>query len=815
MKYLRALLSLAVVAGLLFVLNRPLGPAPALGPFFNPFSGFWQNAESHNKSAPSQLTLAGLKNEVVVKYDDNGVPHIFAQNDEDLYFAQGYVLAQDRLWQMDFYSRVAAGRLSEVMGPLALDFDKYNRRLQLPEGAEKIAEALMHDPTSKMIAESYAAGVNAYIDQLTYKDYAIEYKILGYKPEAWSPLKTALVEMVMRKDMNARSDDYMMSNALSKYGKATIDDVFPDYPVEESPVVPVGTKWDFVPVAVPKVPEMLQASVNTRLSIEAENPGIGSNNWAVHGSRTATGLPLLANDPHLGLSLPSIWYQMQLVSPSVNVYGVCVPGWPGIGIGFNKDIAWGMTNVGSDVFDFYQIKFKDATRKEYQYDGGWRPVTAKINEFKVKGSATILQDTVHYTHHGPIMYDEGQKPFFNDTPVGHALTWVGPVAQGNSLKALYLINRGKNYEDYRAILPFLASPAFNVVFASNQNDIAITSAGHLPLKWKEQGKFILDGSNPLHDWRAWIPVEQTPYVRNPQRGFVSSANQFPADLTYPYYLGWKFAPAERGIRINEMLASMQKATVDSLRLMQNDNFNVEARRILPDLLKILATDPSLKSNQGYEILAKWNLKNDPDQMGATIFERWVRELRLAIWEDDFPSQDPKKPMLLPTRDRTWAMLQKQPTAKWFDDNRTPNKVETANEIVITSFKATLDSLAAKHGPINPATWNWGIAKNTTIKHLVPLFSAFSRTGVYNGGGGNIVNATKEGHGPSWRMVVELDKSWPKAYGLYPGGQSGNPGSIFYDNMIDKWAKGELNELVFLKSKDEKHPKIVAETLLKK
>ncbi len=815
MKYLRALLSLAVVAGLLFVLNRPLGPAPALGPFFNPFSGFWQNAESHNKSAPSQLTLPGLKNEVIVKYDDNGVPHIFAQNDEDLYFAQGYVLAQDRLWQMDFYSRVAAGRLSEVMGPLALDFDKYNRRLQLPEGAEKIAEALMHDPTSKMIAESYAAGVNAYIDQLTYKDYAIEYKILGYKPEAWSPLKTALVEMVMRKDMNARSDDYMMSNALSKYGKATIDDVFPDYPVEESPIVPVGTKWDFVPVAVPKVPEMLQASVNARLSIEAENPGIGSNNWAVHGSRTATGLPLLANDPHLGLSLPSIWYQMQLVSPSVNVYGVCVPGWPGIGIGFNKDIAWGMTNVGSDVFDFYQIKFKDATRKEYQYDGGWRPVTAKINEFKVKGSASILQDTVHYTHHGPIMYDEGQKPFFNDTPVGHALTWVGPVAQGNSLKALYLINRGKNYEDYRAILPFLASPAFNVVFASNQNDIAITSAGHLPLKWKEQGKFILDGSNPLHDWRAWIPVEQTPYVRNPQRGFVSSANQFPADLTYPYYLGWKFAPAERGIRINEMLASMQKATVDSLRLMQNDNFNVEARRILPDLLKILATDPSLKSNQGYEILAKWNLKNDPDQMGATIFERWVRELRLAIWEDDFPSQDPKKPMLLPSRDRTWVMLQKQPTAKWFDDNRTPNKVETANEIVITSFKATLDSLAAKHGPINPTTWNWGIAKNTTIRHLVPLFSAFSRTGVYNGGGGNIVNATKEGHGPSWRMVVELDKSWPKAYGLYPGGQSGNPGSALYDNMIDKWAKGELNELVFLKSKDEKHPKIVAETLLKK
>ncbi|RDB05213.1 penicillin acylase family protein [Runella aurantiaca] len=816
MKYIRALLSLLVAGGLTYLLNQPLGPAPALGPFFSPFTGFWQNDEAPQKASSSELKLQGLKGEVIVKYDDNGIPHIFAENDEDLFFAQGYIIARDRLWQMDFYTRVTSGRLSEVMGPLALDFDRYNRRLQLPEGAAKLAEAFMKDPDSKLVAESYSAGINAYIEQVEYKDLAIEFKILGYRPEAWSPLKTALVEMLMRKDMNARSDDYRMSNTLAAHGEEVVKDLFPNYSIEESPIIPKGTKWDFTPVAVPKVPEMLKASVAARLEIESENPGIGSNNWAVHGSRTATGLPLLSNDPHLGLSLPSIWYQMQLVSPTVNVYGVCVPGWPGIGIGFNKNIAWGMTNVGSDVFDFYQIQFKDKTQKEYQHDGQWRSVTIKVNEFRVKGEAKAVQDTVRYTHHGPILYSEGQTPFMGDLPVGHALTWIGPVAVGNSLKALYMINRAKNYDDYWAIMPYLASPAFNVVFASNQNDVAITSAGHLPLKWKEQGKFVLDGANPAHDWRDWIPVEQNPYVKNPARGYVSSANQFPADPSYPYYLGWKFAPGERGIRINERLEKMTQATIDSLRLLQNDNFNVEARRVLPDLLKILEKDSSSKANPAYQILANWNLRNDPEELGPTIFERWVKELRLAIWDDDFPSTDKKAPMMLPTRDRTWALLQKQPNSKWFDDKRTPKKTETAADIVRTTFAATIDSLIDKHGRINDESWAWGKAKGTDIKHLVPLFKSFSRMDVINGGGANIVNATTEGgHGPSWRMVVQLDKTWPKAFGLYPGGQSGNPGSRLYDNMIDRWAKGELNELVFLKSKEESHPKIISTLKLSK
>ena len=329
------------------------------------------------------------------------------------------------------------------------------------------------------------------------------------------------------------------------------------------------------------------------------------------------------------------------------------------------------------------------------------------------------------------------------------------------------------------------------------------------MKWKEQGKFVMDGSVPGNDWQGWIPANQNPIVKNPPRGFVSSANQFSTDPTYPYYLGWKFAPSERAIRINERLTAMEKATPDSLRSIQNDNFNVSARRILPELLKVLAEDSTIKSNDAYGVLAKWNLKNDANEVGATIYERWLRELKRMIWEDDFSTEDEKAPMLYPSADRTYELIKKEPKAKWFDDVKTTNKVETLHDIVAMSFKATLDSLTKNNGPMTATTWGWGKVKSTDIKHLVPQFTSFSRMDIENGGGPTIVNATTStGHGPSWRMVVQLAKDGKmKAYGLYPGGQSGNPASQFYDNMIDKWAKGELNELLYLQSKDEKSSRI--------
>lgn len=301
----------------------------------------------------------------------------------------------------------------------------------------------------------------------------------------------------------------------------------------------------------------------------------------------------------------------------------------------------------------------------------------------------------------------------------------------------------------------------------------------------------MDGSNPEHEWQGYIPFEQNPTVKNPPRGFVSSANQFSTDPTYPYYLGWKFAPAYRGQRINQRLDRMKNATADSLRMLQNDNYNLVAERLLPVLLPVIEKS---KHKEAVEVLKEWDRNNEANSIATTIFETWSRTLSDWIWEDEFPD-------MYPNPDRTALLLTKEQNAKWFDNVLTADTVETFEYIVAGSFQATLDTLTKHHGEMK--NWEWYKVKNTGINHLVPAFKSFSRSTIKNGGGAQIVNATTTRTGPSWRMVVELDKEWPRAYGLYPGGQSGRPSSKYYSNMIDDWAEGRLNRLIFMKSKDEK------------
>jgi penicillin G amidase len=815
MKILKAIVSLLLAGGLVYALNTKFGAIPPLGKFLSPFVGFWQNAES---SLPidlvyteENLNIKGLQAEVKVYFDENRVPHIFAQNDHDAYMAQGYLQASERLFQLDLVSRSAGGRLAEVVGEKALDKDRYKRRMGSVFAAERSAEMMLKTPETKAMAEAYAEGINAYIAQLAPKDYPVEFKLLDYAPEAWTPMKSALLLKEMSFTLASGTDDLKMSNMLRTLGKAQMDDLFPDYPHLESPIIPDGTKPDFTPVPSPSIPANAHdVSTQTTAYLEREhNPAIGSNNWAVHGSRTATGLPILAGDPHLQLTLPSIWYQLQIHTPQLNTYGVALPGSPGVIIGFNENVAWSMTNTGSDVVDWYKIKFKDNTYNEYWYNGQWKKTNKRFETIKVRNQKEAVIDTVVYTHHGPVVFLEKEKDkngYKQSVPTGYALRWIAFEAS-NELMTTYKLNRAKNYEDYKNALVAYGCPAQNFVFASNENDVAIWVNGQFPLKWKGQGKYLLDGSDPAHDWQGFIPQAHNPHVKNPARGFVSSANQFsinPKD--YPYYLHWQYATANRGRRINERLTQMNKGvTSDSLRLLQYDNMNIDARTFLPELIKnINAT--ALRPDQlvALKVLQSWNYKNDMDEVGPTIFEAWMPALKDMIWKDEFNSSD-SLPLRYPSEYRTMQLIQQKPDAKWFDNVKTPSVIEKAPEIITASFGAAIDTLTAHNGPLNPVTWKWVKVKETQINHITGLLKPFSRTEVQIGGGGRIVNASSKVWGPSWKMVVELSKDGPKAKGLYPGGQSGNPGSKFYDNMIDSWAKGDLNDLLFMKD-DKQLPK---------
>ncbi len=823
MKWVKAILSLLFTIALVVLFNSKVGPLPPLGKFLSPFGGFWANAEPIDTDTHKSFSLPGIRDKVTIVFDDNRVPHIFANNNYDLYYAQGYVTAYDRLWQMELQTHAAAGRVSEIIGERTIEMDRTTRRRGTVVAAKAALETMMADPASKEQLEAYSAGINAYISSLSPSTYPIEYKLLDYAPEPWEPLKSALLLKQMATTLAIGDDDAMMSNVLEKYGYATVKELFPDYPFHESPIVPVGTKWDFEPIPVPKQPAGFDKplpknsiSQNTKtpqsptsrfhnpnseiatLDPQAEKE-VGSNNWAVSAQKSATGYPILANDPHLELSLPSIWYQIQLVSPDVNACGASLPGSPNIISGFNEKVAWGVTNVGSDVMDWYRITFKDASKTEYLHDGKYKPVKRVIETIKVRGQPDFA-DTVLYTHHGPIVYTETKH---GPIPAGYAMRWIAHEPS-NELATFRGLNRAKNYTDYVEALSHYVSPAQNFVFASVDNDIALWPNGKFPLKWKEQGKFLLDGSNPAHDWQGWIPHAHNPHVLNPPRGFVSSANQFSADTTYPYYLGWEYSTYTRGERINERLAAMSKATPDSLRSLQNDNYNIHARDVLSQLLSYVSQNQLSKEQmKAYQEIASWNKQNNPEVIAPTIFTLWWRYFTLRLW-DEFSSTD-GKPMRYPNQDRTVHLLTAEPTSSWID-NKTTDQKETLADIATQSFRMTIDTLTAKQGAMSKDTWGWAHYKSTTILHLSRSIAPFSRSNLWIGGGRGIVNATSERNGPSWRMVVALGPM-PKAYALYPGGQSGNPGSYYYDNMVDTWAKGELLDVVFLRKVDEKNARI--------
>ncbi len=809
MNRVKAIICILIPILLAYALNTKFGSTPPLLKFLNPFTGFWQNAESDMLNSSSKIALKGAKEEIDISFDDRMIPHIFAKNDHDAYYAQGYVTAMHRLWQMDFQTRFAAGRISEVVGEKAIEVDRYQRRMGMVYGAENSLKGMMADPKAKEMILAYTDGINAYIHSLSKANYPIEYKILDFKPEDWTPIKCALLLKQMSAVLAMGSDEFYMTNILKKFGPEITKNLFPDYPFKEDPIIPVGTKWDFTPLPIPDVPkaftEMMSSSIQTKQKVE----GIGSNNWAISGAKTASGFPILANDPHLDLTLPSIWYQIQLQAPGINAYGVSLPGAPGIIIGFNKDIAWGVTNVAADVLDFYQIKFKDNTHQQYWYNNTWENTSKRFEKIKIRGGKTET-DTVYYTHQGPVVYlQKANYGRAGNVPVGSALRWIAHD-KSNELMTFYYLNRGKNYADYRKALTFYTAPAQNFVFASNQNDIAITPNGKFPLKWKGQGKFILDGSDPSNDWQGWIPAAQNPTVKNPPRNFVSSANQSSTDPSYPYYINWEFAPYERGKRINDRLTVMNKANVDSMRNLQMDTYSIAAQNLLPNLLPIV-DQSSLNATQkeAFNTVTKWNKFFEAKETGASIFDLWTKRLFYNIWNDEFTIKD--IPMRYPTRDRSIQLIQKEPNSVWYDNINTKNK-ETLSDLVNESFKYTCDSLERKYGSIGK-NWFWGNVKGSNVPHLAKI-PGFGSKKLDIGGGKSTVNALSETNGPSWRMVVELGKM-PKGHGVYPGGQSGNPGSPYYDNMVDTWAQGKLYDLFFMQSQNDQSGKVISRLKISK
>lgn len=747
-------------------------PLPTLAKFFHPVNGFWNNVEKVNIS--NEFTHEQLSGEGKVVYDDRWVPHIFADNLEDALFLQGYVEAQNRLFQMDFITRAATGQLSEVMGPITLGFDKDRNRSLIEFAADNAVKGWEKNKVEYKLLEKYVAGVNAYINNLQPKDYPFEFKLLGYKPTEWTVKKTALVYKYMADVLAGHSTDMEATNALALLGEDLFYKMYPEHHDGGFPVIPYERKYNFKDPYNSEPQDSIVTKKYYKYFYENRNPGVGSNNWAINKLKSASGNPILCNDPHLSLSLPSIWIEEQIKTPTFNAYGVSFPGFPGIMIGFNENIAWGETNVGHDVEDLFEVKWANDNKTKYILDGKTIDTKLVIKEIKIKGSKSVL-DTLKYVHQGVVRMES------NDGKSDIAVRWLAADEQAEPEFMTFInLMQAKNLADYSKAIKVFNTPAQNFLFASKDGDIALTVNAKLPVRQKNDGRFIESGDVAKNDWEIYIPREENPFIANPKSGYLTSSNQRSAGSDYPYYYTGSFEHS-RNVVINDTLRQNKKFNVDDLKKLQSNSFSNYAKETKAVVIKVLGE--KYKEEPVFNLIKEWNGEYTADNKAAVVYENLFNEIYQNTFEEILQYQDTID-ILMPEKWRLIDLMKNDPKSVIFD-NKVTSVIETMDDIVEKSYqninKEVIENMKT-----------WGQSRPVKINHYTRL-PALSSDELIISGNEDTPNAMQATFGPSWRMVVELSNPI-NAYGVFPGGQSGNPLSPHYKDQITKWANHEYNKL---------------------
>ncbi len=797
--------TLIVSALVITVLSVSLGPLPPIGNLLEPLGGVWTIAEDASPVRRQTLSFAGLQQPVEVYRDNFYVPHIFAKNDMDLHMAVGYLHAYDRLFQMDMQRRAGRGDLSEVLGASMLETDKFLRSIGLKYAAELTLEA--YDTETLEVLEAYAAGVNTRIREVAPNALPLEFKLLSYKPRPWVSLDSIVVNKFMGWDLSGEFTDLELKLFQEAFGPEATEELFPIQipfplpiiPEESSPAAP--SPRDLTPSA-----DLSQDTVRELLALKSSlDPllgqfrSLGSNNWVVSGSRTDTGAPILANDPHLDLTLPSIWYQMRLSSPSYNVYGVSLTGAPVVVIGFNEHIAWGFTNVGADVVDFFEEKTRPGNENEYLYRGQWVDFDTRQETIHVKGRASVTFEMKISKHHGPVITSRGQTV---------AMQWTGhrPTFE---VKALLSLNKASNWGEFRAALADFHVPAQNVVYADDAGNIGIVVNGLYPIRKNGLGRLPVDGSNGTYDWVGFIPFDEVPSAFNPDQGFLVSANQKPTLENEPY-LGWSWLNRYRAARINEVLGESNSISVEDVKALQLDHVSVAAREFVPLLLQAFRslTDSGAslhpKAPEAIQRLEGWDYDMDAEEVPPTLYWMWIWNFMKATFRDEWDDKGLSQ-VRFPSMSVLEALAKFDRTSAWFDDVETQSKVEVLEDIVRNSFMETLDNLVQLMGT-EMDDWLWGSLHVIQVRHLTEL-DALSSDVMPRDGGSFTVDVASSSlsygrvlvtSGPSWRMIVDfsptLTGGLPTGLGAYPGGQSGHPLSPHYEDLLVLWMRGEYHDL---------------------
>ncbi|MFV8828622.1 penicillin acylase family protein [Alkalihalobacterium sp. APHAB7] len=726
------------------------------------------------------IQLSGLQETVTVWRDENGVPHIEAKNENDLYFAQGYVTAQDRLFQMDLGRRQASGMLSEVIGEATVENDKFFRTFGLRRSAEGTIDHLSEGAIMALTA--YADGVNAFIHEAKEEGtLPIEFRFMGYEPTPWTVVDSITLGKYMAYDLGGNWESQMFRHYLvQNFSEEEALELFPTYPA-----------------GGPHVLDLLKAHTLdfSKSFAYADSPNLenGSNNWVISGEKTASGKPLLADDPHLGLATPSIWYETHLKSPEVNVTGVIFAGIPGIIVGHNEHIAWGVTNVGPDVQQLYIEKRNPDNPYEFEYMGNWEKAEVIKEELKIKGEESIEFDVV-ITRRGPIISE-----FAHDDQPDSALSlrWTAhdPTPE---LDAVLRFNKASNWEEFEDALRYFHAPAQNFVFASTDGTIAYRANGLIPIRKTNEALLPVPGWTDEHEWQGYIPWEDLPTIINPDGGFIATANNKIVDDNYPYHIAHSWAQPFRQQRIVDVLSSKDVMSTDDMKALQFDQKNLQAEELLPLLLPTLTSHSMLREidQEAIRLLEEWNFEDDPNLVAPLIHHLWIASISDVLFEERI---DPD--MFKHFRERRSVVDGLIRLASNGEESLWIESQGGYQEVVFQAFQRAVNRGIEMQGP-RMEKWSWGDFHQLTVRHplgaIAPLHLLFNPTPQPVGGSAITVmaaawnvNSGEVNHGAGWRGVMDLS-DLSESYHVVVPGQSGHVTSRWYDNQMNDWVNGKYH-----------------------
>ncbi|KGM08841.1 penicillin acylase family protein [Cellulomonas carbonis] len=799
-------------------------------------------------------TLDGLEGEVTVLRDARGVPQLYADTAEDLFRAQGYVHAQDRFFEMDLRRHTTAGRLAELVGgdEAAIEADAVIRTFGWRDVAEQEWELL--DPQARAWLQAYADGVNAYVHGRAVESLGVEYTLLGLRvdvpaPEPWDPVDSLAWLKAMAWDLRGNYDEELGRAVVHATVRdvARVEELFPRFPDRERAPILGGVPEPASAAVAPALPgtgpddasgagaahllgeDLEDALERTRVALEAvphllgEGEGIGSNSWVVSGEHTASGLPVLANDPHLSISAPGIFTQVGLHCRSVgpecpfDVAGYSFAGFPGVVIGHNADLAWGLTNLGADVTDFF-LERTDAEEGTYERDGEQLPLRVRTEVIEVNGGEPV-EIEVRSTEHGPIVSDVLDVGGVRSTPTAQgarrsttevSLAWTA-LEPGRTAEAVFALNTAATPEDVAAAAALFEVPSQNIVFATTDGRIGYQAPGRIPLRARvpespvpTDGTWPRPGWDSRYDWQGWVPAAEMPAVVDPAEGFLVAANQAVTPAGAGPFLAhdWDMGYRSQRIRtlLQEAIAAGEPIDVAATQRMQTDDWSPYAEALVPSLLAAPVGDDFTR--EGVELLAEWEYDQEPDSPAAAYFAAvWATLLELTFW-DDLPESQ------WPSGDSRWLAvvegLLEAPSSPWWDDRRTVNVVESRDEILARSLETARLELTVELGK-DADDWSWGRLHTAAPEHLIGGESApalvrrlVNPAPLGVPGGSSIVNATgwdaASGSfavttGPAMRMVVDLGDLDASTW-VNQTGSSAHPGSVHYTDQFRAWAEGE-------------------------